>query len=36
MVWITTDEISEEAWANLLEFANIEVTMEAIAKNMGQ
>jgi len=35
MVWITTDDISEEAWANLLEFANIEVSIEAIASKHG-
>lgn len=36
MVWITTDNVSEEAWRNLLEYANQELALEAIISRHGE
>lgn len=35
MEWITTPNISAEAWRRLLEYANIDLTVEAIARRHG-
>lgn len=35
MTWITTDNVSAEAWRHLLEYANHELAVEAIIKRHG-
>lgn len=36
MVWITTDNVSAEAWRHLLEYANHELAVDAIIKRHGE
>ena len=36
MRWIVTDDIYAETWRRLLEFANIELTMDEIARRHGK
>ena len=35
MGWITTDDVLSEVWRRLLEFANLDITIESIIKRHG-